>query len=88
MKITKGDIRVLSKLISYVLETAVFFSMLAFQMWLLDTLQADYTTATEELLCVVVMIGISTEIYIWCQPRIERLIRKLFCTISKKLRKA
>ena len=88
MKITKGDIRMLSVLVSVVLETGVFLGMLAFQSWLLNTLQAEYTTVTEELLCVVVMIGVATEAYLWFQPRIERLVRRVIRMISKKLRKA
>lgn len=74
----------ISVIISVMLETAVFLGMLAFQAWLLDTLQADYSTVTEELLCIVVMMGVATEVYLWCQPRIERIIG----LISKKLRKA
>jgi len=74
----------ISVIISVMLETAVFLGMLAFQAWLLDTLQADYSTVTEELLCIVVMMGVATEVYLWCQPRIERIIS----LISKKLRKA
>lgn len=81
----KKDIHVLAVIISYVLETAVFLSMLAFQSWLLNTLHADYQTATEELLSVVVMIGIATEAYLWCQPRIEAFIFQLFQHIIDKL---
>ena len=78
----------ISVIVSVMLETAVFLGMLAFQAWLLDTLQADYSTVTEELLCIVVMMGVATEVYLWCQPRIEKLVWKVIRMVSKKLKKA
>ena len=73
----------IDRIISIVIAAAIFLGLICFQAWLLEYLQADYTSKLEELLALVAMVGTSAEISLW----VERYISMFTSFIGKRIRR-